>query len=390
VNKILWIFVLMFLPFTVLAETKTLADEKMILLQNLQKDGYLTESGMNEAANKYIKEEDKNYLVHDRDLQSVSVSQGLSQEENSGWTQYLSLINFIKVFAIILLLIAFSGIIKKLIRIGWFLIAMVPVWAYQAIFLGATIYASLFPATIWASQFFYIALFGIFGNLLVIIWILAIWKKLQDLIKELLDFGLLAGSVISFLLLIYFGAFAILYQSSFLGFFAAVALSGVFSFSLFYTPGVLFLYFKENALIAMVFGHLLALTIFVYLLLSGIAAEYVAYFNAGIQYYCTLALGIALLAGSSPFYEKSKLFCFLLLIGLCVLATPLYFMFNITVLPVILYIFFVLVLIEWIGYWGFKSGVIVGLMSIGVILFGLAMFLEKYASIIIRVLKEGI
>lgn len=388
-KKILWIFFITLLSFPVLAETQTLADEKMTLLQNLHKDGYLTESGMNEAANKYIKEEDKHYLMQSNPQAEGVIKQDVT-EEKEGWGQYLSLINFIKVFAVILLLIAFGGIIKKFIRGCWFLIAMVPVWVYQAAFLCATIYASLFPATIWSSQSFYIALFGIFGNLLVCVWIIAVWKRIEEWIKKILDFGIPPGSAISFLLMVYFGAFAIFYESSFLGFFAAVALSGVFSFSLFYVPGVLFLYFKENALAAMVFGHLLALIIFIGLLLLGIATEYLAYFNTGVQYYCTLALGVALLVGSSPFYHKAKIFYFLILIGLCILATPLYFFFNMTALPTILYIFFVLVLLEWIGYWGFKNGVIAGLLFVGAILFGLALFLEKYASTLIGFLKGSV
>jgi hypothetical protein len=392
VNKILWIFLAMFLTFPAFAETKTLADAKGDLLQRMQADGYLTEAAAEEAKQKYILEEDRNYWIQDTQSKAIDTAAAeLHQaEEESSWTQYLSLINFIKVFAVVLLLIAFSGIIKKLIHGCWFLIAMVPVWIYQTVFLAVMIYASLFPASIWASQYFYIALFGIFGNLLVILWIVAVWKKIENWIMKVLDFGIPLGSVISFLLMIYFGAFAIFYQSSFLGFFAAVALSGVFTFSLFYMPGVLFLYFKENALAAMVFGHLLALTIFIALLLLDIATAYLTYFNAGIQYYCTVALGVALLVGSSPFYEKSRLLYFLILIGLCVLVTPLYFFFNMTTLPTILYVFFVLVLMEWIGYWGFKAGVIVGLICIGAILFGLALFLEKYASIIIGMLKLGI
>jgi hypothetical protein len=392
VYKILWIFLALFLVFPAFAEPQTLADAKGDLLQKMQADGYLTEATAEQATQKYILNEDKHYIIVDKRSSSIDTSktQTNQAEEESGWGQYFSLINFIKVLAVILLLVAFSGTIKKLIRGCWALIAMVPVWVYQSIFLAATVCASLFPASVWQSQFFYIGLFGIFGNLLVIVWILVIWEKLLNWLIKFLSFGLPLVSVVSFLLMIYFGTFAIFYQSAFLGFFAAVALSGVFTFSLFYMPGVLFLHFRENAIAAMVFGHLLVLTIFIALLLLGVATAYLTYFNAGIQYYCTVALGVALLVGSSPFYEKSRFLYFLILISLCVLVTPLYFFFNITILSTILYIFFVLVLMEWIGYWGFKAGVIIGLICIGAILFGLALFLEKYASTIIGMLKVGI
>jgi hypothetical protein len=386
VNKILWIFLAMFLACPVFADTQTLADAKSDLLQKMQADGYLTEATLQEAKQKYILSDDKNYVITDNRSNSIDTSktQTNQAEEESGWTQYFSLINFIKVLAVILLLVAFSGIIKKLIRGCWALIAMVPVWVYQSVFLAATVCASLFPTIIWQSQFFYIALFGIFGNLLVIVWILAIWNKLLDWLIKVLSFGLPLVSVVSLLLMVYFGAFAIVYQSSFLGFFAAVALSGVFTFSLYYMPGILFLHFKENALPAMVFGHLLALTIFIVLLQLGIATEYLAYFNAGIQYYCTLALGVALLVGSSPFYRSASIFYFLIFIAVCVAATFLYFFAGLTGMAIILYILFVLVFLEWIAYLGFKTGVITGLLLIGGLLFAIALILERYASVIIN------
>jgi hypothetical protein len=384
-NKVLWFFLAMLLVFPAFSETQTLADAKMELLQKMQNDGYLTEAAVAEARQKYIidKDKDKDYVIQHKQSK-IEVNQ---VEEELTWTQYLSLINFIKVFAVILLLIAFGGIIKNLIRGCWFLIKAVPVWIYQSVFLAATVSASLFPASVWQSQFFYIALFGIFGNLLIVVWILAIWEKLRNSLIKVLSFGLPLISVISLFMMIYFGVFAIAYQSSFLGFFAAIALSGVFTFSLFYVPGILFLNFKENALGAMVFGHLLALTIFIVLLQLGIVAEYLAYFNAGIQYYCTLALGVALLVGSSPFYHRSSIFYFLILTGACIAATFLYFFLNLTTLATILYIFFALVVLEWIGYLGFKAGVVAGLIVIGGLLYSTAMFLEKYSALIMNNLK---
>lgn len=387
-NKILWIFLTMFLAFPAFADTQTLADVKSDLLQKMQADGYLTEAAAQEAKQKYIREEDKNYFIQNASKAIDSIKTEASQvEEASTWTQYFSLINFIKVLAVILLLVAFSGIIKKIIRGCWALIAMVPVWVYQSVFLTATVCASLFPASIWQSQFFYIALFGIFGNLMIGIWILSIWDKLRYTLKKLLSFGLPLMSVISLLLMIYFGTFAIVYQSSLLGFFAAVALSGVFTFSLFYAPGILFFDFKENALGAMVVGHLLALTIFIVLLQLGIATEYLIHFNAGIQYYCTLALGVALLVGSSPFYKEASIFYFLIFTAVCVAATFLYFFAGLTGMAIILYILFALVFLEWIAYLGFKTGVITGLLLIGGVLFAIALILERYASVIISHFK---
>ena len=60
--------------------------------------------------------------------------------------------------------------------------------------------------------------------------------------------------------MIYFGVLAIVYQSSVFGFFSAVGLSGIFSFSLIYFPGLLVFYFKENKLASVVFGHIIVLS----------------------------------------------------------------------------------------------------------------------------------
>lgn len=381
-NKFIWIILAMFLACPAVAEQQTLADAKNQLLQQLQADGSLTQASAEKARATYILEEDKARVITEVKINAAVADATPAESENS-WTQYLSLINFIKVLAVILLLVAFSGIIRNLIHRFWILITKVPVWIYQSGFLAATLYASIFPATIWASQFFYIALFGIFANLLIVVWILAWWDALRAKLEQLLDIGIPLISIVSFLLTIYFGAFAIMYQSSFLGFFAAVAVSGVFTFSLFYMPGVLFLQFKENALPAMVFGHLLVLAIYLTLLLLGVAGDNLVYFNAGIQYYCTLAMGIGLLVGSSPFYKEASLFYFLTFIVVCAAATFLYFFANLTGMAIILYILFVLVFLEWIAYLGFKTGVITGLILIGGLLFAIALLLEKYASLII-------
>lgn len=386
-KKILWFFLVICFAIPAVADTQTLAESKIDLLQKMQADGYLTDAAADAAKQKYILEDDKNYLIVDQRSASIPAVVANQVEDESSWTQYLSLINFIKVLAVILLLVAFSGIIKKIILGCWALIAMVPVWVYQGLFLTATVCASFFPAYIWLSQLFYIALFGIFGSLMIVVWILATWDKLRERLIKLVSFGLPLVSVVSFLLMIYFGTFAIFYQSSFLGFFAAVALSGVFTFSLYYMPGVLFLHFKEYALPAMVFGHLLALTIFIVLLQLGIATEYLAYFNAGIQYYCTLALGVALLVGSSPFYKSASIFYFLIFIAVCIAATFLYFFAGLTGMAIILYILFVLVFLEWITYLGFKTGVITGLLLIGGLLFAIALILERYAGLILNQFK---
>ncbi|MBK8186461.1 MAG: hypothetical protein IPK77_04010 [Cellvibrio sp.] len=143
-KKILWFFLVISFAIPAVADTQTLAESKIDLLQKMQADGYLTDAAADAAKQKYILEDDKNYLIVDQRSASIPAAVANQVEDESSWTQYFSLINFIKVLAVILLLVAFSGIIKKIILGCWALIAMVPVWVYQGLFLTATVCASFF------------------------------------------------------------------------------------------------------------------------------------------------------------------------------------------------------------------------------------------------------
>lgn len=182
--------------------------------------------------------------------------------------------------------------------------------------------------------------------------------------------------------MIYFGVLAVAYQSSLFGFFAAVCLSGVFSFGMSYLPGVLTLDFKESMLPAVVFGHLIVIAGYIATFKN--APEYTMYFNIGIQYYCTIALGVALLVGASPFYKKEVAAGYaLMFMVIAVMSSFGYFFYDLKVMSSIVMIFFVLFLLEWIGYFSYHSGAIIGSAMIGGTLFGLAMLFEKYGSMII-------
>jgi len=365
----------------------SVADIKSDVIQNLQKDGYLSEKMAAEAANKYISQADKasrvEILTSDKAGDKVEV-----KTSQVGWTEYLSWVNFFKVIAVSLFLFAFSGVIKTIIQNMWHIIALVPAFVYQSVFLVATVFGTIYPEKIWAAEAFYVVLFCSVANLMVISWIVASYPKLQEMIAKILHIGIPPESVASFFVMIYFGALAIAHQSSIFGFFAAIALSGVFTFSLVYVPGVLFLNFKENALSAMVVGHTLVLIAYVAVYHWGGAAPYITYFNAGIQYYCSLALGVALLVGASPFYKPSKaLGYFLFFIVLAGLASFAYFFLGMTVMATTLFIFFALVVIEWVGYIGFQGGWIVGCGVLGGILYATSLVLESHGGAILNNLK---
>lgn len=389
--KFLFSMVLAFFMLGAYAQNETtLADIKGNVITSLQKDGYLSEKMANEVTGKYISEKDiqtKVYTVG-AETKSGAIQEDVVEDKTTfNWSQYLSWINFVKVIGIIFILVAFWGFIMRIMVTCWFIIAAVPVIVYQVIFLCSSLVGLIIPEKVWESQSFYVALFCAFTTLMVIAWMVETHDKLKNFIKKF-SLGISPNIVISFWLMVYFATLAIVYQSTIFGFFAAIALSGVFTFGLVYMPGVLFLTFKENALSSMVIGHIAVLAGYVAIYHMGIANPYLQYFNAGIQYYCSVALGVGLLVGASPFYKESHIpGYFVLALLVAVASSILYFFLGMTTIATVMFIFLALIFIEWVGYIGFQGGWVIGFGVSGAILYGLSMIFEKYGAIILHNMK---
>jgi hypothetical protein len=382
----MFVSVLLMLSGFAMANTtpdKTIADIKINLISSMEKDGYLSKKMAGEVSQKYITEADKRTVSKPITAQAAQVEQAqAAAKSKSGWKEWFSLINFIYVVAIIAFLVAFSGIIKNIISGLWIFIAAVPVIVYQVVFLSIGLFGIFRPDLISVSQQFYIALFCAFANLMTIGWIITTYKKLEEFIRKLFNLGIPVSCIASFYGMLYFGALAYFYNSSIFGFFAAVALSGVFSFGLYYMPGVLFLNFKESMMPAVVFGHLAVLAIYTYVFKNH--PELTMNFDSGIQYYCTIAMCVGLLVAASPFYKReSALGYAVVFIALFIASAYGYYMYDMKVVSSIIFAFFILFVLEWIGYIGYKSGMIIGAIIIGLGLYTTARLLEKYGSMII-------
>lgn len=369
--KIIIFSLIFFYSGSLLAE-KSAADIKTELILEMKKDGYLNDTAADEAARKYITEADKQFIVSPNKSNTSTIS----------WREYLSWINFFKVTGVIFFLVAFSGIIKKIIAGLWGLIVKVPIIFYQLLFLSGTITGTIRPGLFWESQSFYIALFSSFANIMLLSWIISSHEDFRKFLQKLFKLGIPPECIASFWGMIYFAGLAFAYKSQIFGFFAAVSLSGMLSFTVYYLPGTLFLYFKEEMLNAVIFGHLLVLSIYIALFKQ--TPELTEYFNIGMQYYCTIALGVGLIVGASPFYkiEKAPLYAGLFIL-LFFLASFGYFFFDLKVMASITFVFFILFILEWIGFFGYQTGLIIGSAIIGGSLFALGLLLEKYGSMII-------
>ena len=364
----------MFSQLGIAAESSVLteADIKIELIKDMKKDGYLSDKMANEVSGKYITEEDKKPFVETFVKESNTIT----------WQKWLSWTNFFKVLGVILFLIAFSGILRKMVKSIWKFIVAVPPIVYQVVFLGLFGTGLVRPELMWESQSFYIVLFSSFALNMTLGWITAVYPKTLEVIKKMFNFGIPFETIVSFYGMFYFGALAWIYHSSIFGFFAAFCLSGVFSFSMKYAPGVLFLGFKDKMLNAVVFGHLAVLIIYVYFFKT--MPEVTKYYDIGIQYYCTIAMAVGLLVGSSPFYRKGSAAGYaLLFVVVFFLASYGYFFLDLKVVSSIVSCFFVLLILEWFGYIGFRGGMISGCIVLGALLYSLSMILEKYGHLLI-------
>ena len=356
----------------------TEAQVKLEFIGQLEKDGYLSGKLADEARVKY---------VDPRQLTAPGASPAVSAQtpKDSLWDRYFSLIGFAKVVAVVLFLVAFWGTVTNLIKGVWHLLVQIPAYAYQVPFLAASVYATLVPQAIWASQAIYVALLAAFVNLIIVGWVLAMYPKLAKALAQLFRLGIPVASVVSFWLMLYFGALALHYESAIFGFATAVCFSSMLSFGLYYSRGTLSLEFNEKALFAVVFGHLAVVIAYVLTKASGHYPASFEVFAGGVEYYSTIAMCVGLLCGSFPSYKKDNTTASMSMLFILVLmmAAAAKFILGQDVIGNLVVCFFILFMLEWIAYVGYKTGVIVGSAVTGAALYGVAMFFERHSSFLV-------
>lgn len=356
---------------------RTEAAVQLDLLHKLETDGFLSKKLASEATIKY---------VDVKQLQAPGAAiTTTAAPADSVWRRYVTWLNFIKVLAVILLLIAFGGTISNLITGFWYILAQVPVLVYQLPMLVVSVYATIAPQVFWASQSVYVALFAAFSNILLVGWVLAMHPKLADALVRFFKLGLPVASVVSFWSMLYFGVLALHYDSQIFGFFTAVSFSGLLSFGLYYSTGTLYLHFNDKGLMAVVFGHLAAIALYMLLKVTGSYPVAGHVFAAGIEYYCTIALCTGLLVGSSPWTSMKESRPMMVVIFILAFAGAMtaYFFWDFTIIGSIISCFFILFVLEWIAKLGYSGGVVVGSAVLGASLYGTVLLMEKYGSFIV-------
>lgn len=349
---------------------------KLDLLKQLERDGYLSQKLAQEAKEKY---------VDPKELAVVLVKpEKAASSEPSFFDRYVTWTNFGMSMGILVLLVWFSAFIGRFALGVLFLFAQVPKELYQALFLGFTLTLTLVPELLWSSHAFYLALFGAFANVILIGWIVDSHPDLQETLAKLFNFGVPPLSVVSFWGMLYFVALALKYQSQIFGFFAAVCLSGILSFAMYYRPGLLLLHVSEKGAPAVVWGHLVVLVAYCAMKVAGTLPSQAGLFAIGLQYYCTIAMGVGFLVAASPFGRDRRAAGYVMLfIAVFVLAITGYHIYDLKVIGSIISVFAVLLALEWIGYLSYRAGFLVGTFVTGIVLFGGSFLMESFASFLV-------
>lgn len=309
------------------------------------------------------------------------------------WMRYLDWSHFIKLVALSLLLLAFAKSLARVARGAWRLVAAVPPVCYQLALLLPALAGLLRPAALGAAHAYYIVLASAFVLPATLYWMVKSHARLMRPLAALLvrlsrqrqaQAALLAG-------LLYSGGLAVAHDNAVLGFLAAVCLSALLSFTVYYGQGALVLMLGRDDLGAAIAGHLAVLAAYAGLHLGGLLPPAAHLFAAGLEYYCTLALGCALLVATSPWSPRRHLrrLCVPLFVGLFVIAGVGFHFSALTTVSAILMAFFGLFALEWIGHFSYRRGLIVGSAVLGAALYGTAVLLDHYGVLLYRALAPG-
>lgn len=368
---------------------QSLSEIKTELIENLKNDGLITGENATIALQKYgnIATEHQKLMVQD----------------DTGWRSYLTLANAMKLVGVILIFIAFSGWISKLVRACWIVIAAIPIIAYQAVALGASLTATIAPALIWESQSFYVVLLASFLNLAIIGWILATYPRVVAFLEKIFKLDIPVDCVGLFYLSVYFAVLGFYHMSIVFATLTAFTVTALIATSIVHymekpKKGAE----KEKSLsqhvIHVVVGSTIAFMIGLYTVLkvTGIAPEIVGLFNVSVQYIMIAVLAFILQLYTSPFSgfdSKHSIFDFsnMKRMGIATIITGLfaiyaafaYVIFDMKVAATLVLVSLVILAFQWVIHYGYKVGVLFGSALIGALLYGSALLVEKWGSLLV-------
>jgi hypothetical protein len=375
----------MFITASASAETistKNVLKEGQVIIETIDKlvsDGYITEKNAQEAKKEYVFD---NPDIKERVIKNVESSSAQKVDNDISWTEYITWMNTAFFFSTICAIIFFQGVIGSIIKTGFFAILAVPVILYQILFMALTLTLSFKPEMLTdSSEFaFNFALFGSIGNIIILGWIAYCYKDIVNKIVNLFTIGLDKISMLSFWSFIYFGMFALMYESSTFGLLSVIGFVSCTGFLIVHMGlGIALGARDDNFLPIIIFCNLLVLSVYSFIKIMGIDIPYFEHFEFGIQYVCSLALCISLLIASSPYLSDEKGFglSLLLMILVSIAGFSGGVFYNLEVIPAFTNTFFVLFIIEWLLYTVKDSGRTIFVGILAVLFFAIGHLLSK-------------
>lgn len=357
----------MFIVNSVHAETVSTVKENLI--DSLSQSGYLDKDKTAEVKNKFISKEDTTKQV---------VASTASPETT--WHKYVTWINLFKILGILLILVAMGKFIKKVVKKLLFVFISIPLIVYQIAILALSLTFTFLPSAIhfWLSETVYIVLLGALSNIAIISWLIAKNKYLSAVFDKLIGKDdVLIGLKLSVISFIYFSYFAVSLPSYIFGFLS------VASFSIFIITTSIWIISRikkdsvdENEFtLSVIFSHLAALISYT------IFSPTYNYFTPGVQYLFSIIVLGALIPNTLPeIKSKMKPFYFVVFTVIMLISVYSYIHFDTKLISTLVFIGYYILVFAWLAYHTFKANMILGLMSVGLFLYGSALLLEKYGS----------
>lgn len=353
----------------VVEKGQTLNGIKTELIENLKTDGLITSENAVIAIQKYTSDTDTSVI-----------------KEDAGWRSHVTLANALKLIAVVFLLFAGWGLIIKVIRACWIVIAAIPIIAYQAVALAATMIATLAPNLIWESQSFFVVLLGAILNLAILAWIVDSYPKVLEFVKKLFNLGIPAYCVGMFYLSLYLGALTV-YQMS--AIFATLTFVSLVAFTVSIAVAIAEkkkLNPRPEAFSFIVAGALALWTaVYVGLKVSNVLTAYVDLFNVSIQYFAIVGLAVIFQFYTTPYlgYKKYEITAIIGTVLLGLFGVVAYTVLGMQVAGTLIFCSFVILALQWIVFHSYKVGFILGSAVVGALIYASALLLEKYSSLLV-------
>ena len=343
-------------------QTITPAAVKNELLNELQRDGFLT-SDQRSAAARLITQNDNTRF----DLYT----------EDTSWTRHVTWSLALKCLGLLMLFAAMWGWIKAFARHfnGW--LRKIPLIVYQSVFITISLAGLLLPERIYPAHAFDLALFCAFSTPLLAIWLIGTNQRLMALCAYFFFNGTVARYLVPALGAAYFLGVALILDSQILGM-AAMWFMLSIPYLLVESLTKEMLNRDNNYMVSALSSHLLGAALWMTFSPSHTNAL-LAVLSVAATYYLPVAISLVLLVAMAPWYwsgHKNSLVFYIALYILLVSASFSDIFASMPAMNSLLAITGIATILLWIVERSFRLGYLFGTFVTGAALYVLSLNID--------------